>query len=136
MIDRSIYGRDGMFFPSIKEKNKFRDFIYDKISIKLEYDDKNIIKTCIIIRDGENNNRNIKKLREVILLLKNVFSKLYIISFDSITIDKQITTINSCTLIITSHGASIMNILWILKKRVIIISFLFRYNKIYNIKWF
>lgn len=66
MIDRSIYGRDGMFFPSIKEKNKFRDFIYDKISIKLEYDDKNIIKTCIIIRDGENNNRNIKKLREVI----------------------------------------------------------------------
>lgn len=121
IIDRSMYRRDGMFFPSIKEKKRFRDFIYDYLNMEHEDEETKKIKVCLLLRKGENNNRNLAELEKIISLLKDIVPSLYLIEFDTITIKDQIKTINSFNLIITTHGSHKMNIMWILKKKVVII---------------
>lgn len=124
----------GLFtcFSNKQEHIEFRDYVFDYLQIKRKSKEsnKNEIKICLIVRNENQklNNRNILNLDKVYKLLKEISkTQISIISFEKMNPVEQISEIMRYNLIISPHGCSLFNMIWLINRKVVIIEIFNRY---------
>lgn len=121
-------GYNQFYFVNRNKASEFRDFGMNITKIQINEINNNLINICLLKRQNSYSTRNIINLNEIYSILMNLKNHILnkkidieIISFDGINSVEQIKLMVNRNIVISPHGAGLVNMLWILKSKVTII---------------